>query len=75
MTQMEDGPLAAALGLLPQLTALQLGATPAGDATLEALTFAHRAAAWSETYGACLRGRLDTVACFLRAHEQTSSPR
>ena len=50
-TQMADGPLAAALGRLPQLTAVQLGETPAGDATLEALTFAHRAASWAKTYG------------------------
>ncbi len=57
---MEDEALAAALGTLPQLTALQLGDTPAGDATLGALTFAYRAAAWAQTYGARRLTVLDT---------------
>ena len=50
--KMADEPLAAELGRLPQLTALQLGETAAGDATLSALTFAHRAGSWATTYGA-----------------------
>ena len=49
--QMADGPLAAELRWLPQLTALHLGETAAGDETLAALTFAHRTAAWAATYG------------------------
>ena len=51
LTQMADAPLAAELRWLPQLTALHLGDTAAGDETLAALTFAHRATAWAVTYG------------------------
>lgn len=49
---MQDAPLAVALAALPQLAALNLGHTAAGDATLAALTYAHRAAAWSRKHGA-----------------------
>ena len=60
---MADEALAAALATLPQLTALQLGDTSAGDATLGALTFAYRASAWAETYGAHRLRMLNTPLC------------
>ena len=69
MWQMADEALAAALGALPQLTALQLGDTPAGDAALGALTFAYRAAAWAETYRA-RRLRFFDKACAPSQHGQ-----
>ena len=52
VAHLQDAPLAVALAALPQLSALNLGHTAAGDATLAALTYAHRAAAWSREHGA-----------------------
>jgi len=72
MWQMADEALAAALGTLPQLTALQLGDTPAGDATLGALTFAYRAAAWAETYGAGQAKNVGHTLCFLPRRQRTA---
>jgi hypothetical protein len=51
VAHLQDAPLAVALAALPQLSALNLGHTAAGDATLAALTYAHRAAAWSREHG------------------------
>jgi hypothetical protein len=48
---LQDASLGVALAALPQLSALNLGHTAAGDATLAALTYAHRAAAWSREHG------------------------
>ena len=63
---MADEPLAAELGRLPHLTAVQLGSTAAGDATLAALTFAHRAASWAKTYGECIERPHHRRFCFER---------
>lgn len=51
---LQDGPLALAVAALPRLKTLNVGHTAAGDATLGALTYAHRASAWAKEYGATL---------------------
>ncbi len=51
---LQDRPLALAVAALPRLKTLNVGHTAAGDATLGALTYAHRASAWAKEYGATL---------------------
>ena len=49
------------MAAVPQVEALNLGATSAGDATLAALTYAHRAAAWQREHGAPSRAFPDQI--------------
>lgn len=53
LAQLEDSALALIVARLPQLWVLNVSDTGAGDITLNALTFAHRASAWAATYGEC----------------------
>ena len=46
-----DVDLAVALAAVPQVETLNLSFTSAGDATLAALTYAHRAAVWQNLHG------------------------
>lgn len=48
---LEDAALAVVVAQLPRLRSLNVGYTGAGDATLGAITYVHRAAAWAKEYG------------------------